>query len=133
MTAIIRGGVLISSRSLARRRYPGKSEEQIATISNKLALISDKEYALCGLSCSACHELESSEYHARRILVENLSANCNFCEILRKCQQQFGKECKSMLLDSHGRKTDIQICFRKGLYEYDCKDVHVQLYSKGLF
>jgi len=71
------------------------------------------------------------EYFYRVVLVENLNAKCDLCGILRKCQQHFAKDAKSIELSSRGLKTDIQLCYNSNPGAF-CEDIHVQLYSKGL-
>jgi len=88
-------------------------------------------YAANQMCCSVCLPPEKWRYLGHELLVENLNADCNFCRILRKCQQRFGKDFEWMVLNTLECRTDIQICFRNDP-RAGCQDTHVQLYSKGL-
>jgi hypothetical protein len=70
---------------------------------------------------------------SRYVLVSSLSAECQFCNILRTCQQRFGRDCNAMRIYFQEPENDMQICFREESKEDTCKEIHVQLYSEGLF
>ena len=121
---------------VSRRLHPGKSEEYITEKSEKFASLSDAEYALLEMSCSACR-LDRDRWgfhrqdHLGLVLFDNLNKDCHFCEILRKCNQHFENGSAYLKLHSRRSRNDVQIWFQDNGGS-SRRGVHVQLYSKGL-
>jgi hypothetical protein len=124
--------VLTSCRSVARKHYWNWPKKHIFKQAGKLTSLSDRKYAFAKISCQSCYLNPNFQISGVGFHVENLSEDCDFCGILRTCQQHFANDCKFMTYQFRRGENDIQICFRDDLSKDHCKDIHIQLYSKGL-
>lgn len=101
---------------------------------DSFAQVTNGEYAWYRMSCTKCFQHQLDPRDKGRIVTlkgpRELNADCSFCEILRQCQQHFAKDCKSIIGCFKGYSSK-QICLLGELNR--CKDIHVQLYSKGPF
>jgi hypothetical protein len=108
-------------------------EDDIAELADKLALESDKDYALIKISCSSCLPTRPPYLWHHIISVGGLSEDCDFCGILRTCQQHFANDGNYIRIPFWRSRNYIQICLTdahpKGPYE--CESIHIQLYSRG--
>lgn len=104
-------------------------EDDIAEWADKLALASDEQYALLKISCSSCYATRPPYLLHNTISVERLSEDCDFCGILRTCQQHFANDGDYINIPFWGFRNNISICLTSAAFE--CESKHIQLFSRG--
>ncbi|CAN9170703.1 unnamed protein product [Alternaria alternata] len=126
----------VSSRSLsellsvARKIYPERHEKYIAKRAREFASLSDIRYAFVKICCKSCYVKRPHHPIGHAVSMEDLSEDCDFCCILRTCQQHFANDGKYMMFRFSESINNLQICFRDDALRHRCRSNHVQLYSK---